>query len=252
MDASRYGLGLKLTRGLCAWLSGKPDAVVANSFAGKHVHLQLGYQPRRFVVIPNGIDGGRFQPSSRIRQEVSNELGIAAGERVALTVARNDPMKGYGTLLAAARALPDIRFVLVGTGTQELRGLDNIIALGQRDDVERIATAADFIVSSSLFGEGFSNAIGEGMAAGLCPVVSDVGDARIIVGDSGYVVTPGSTAALVNALRTAAAGADLALLQQRARQRIVETYTVERMVQAFDALHVRAEYPAEAEQCAAS
>ncbi len=49
---------------------------------------------------------------------------------------------------------------------------------------------ADIVVSSSAFGEGFSNAVAEGMSAGLIPVATDVGDTMRIIGDTGHLVPP--------------------------------------------------------------
>tara|TARA_B100000676_G_scaffold267681_1_gene282263 strand:- start:1517 stop:2623 length:1107 start_codon:yes stop_codon:yes gene_type:complete len=243
MDAAHYGLGLKLTRKLCAFLSSWPDAVVANSFAGQRVHADMGYRPRDFVVVANGIDSDRFAPNSEARARIRAELNVPTSQRVVVTLARNDPMKGYVTLLEVAKSLPDLCFLLAGTGTETLAGLPNVRALGQRDDVEDITAAGDFIVSSSWFGEGFSNSIAEGMAAGLYPVVTDVGDARVIVGDSGDVVAPRSAEALTEALEAAGRRGDFSARTTAARKRIVDMFAVERMVSAFDALHVRGELP---------
>ena len=58
----------------------------------------------------------------------------------------------------------------------------------------------DIIVSSSAYGEGFSNAIAEGMAAGLVPIATDVGDVREIIGDTGEIVAIGDPMALRRAI----------------------------------------------------
>ena len=57
----------------------------------------------------------------------------------------------------------------------------------------------DLLCSPSMT-EGFSNAIGEGMACGLPCVVTNVGDSARIIGDTGFVVPPGEPAAMASAL----------------------------------------------------
>ena len=113
-------------------------------------------------------------------------------------------MKDQATFLAAMTQLPDLFALLVGAGTETLAATHNVVRLGRRNDVPRLFAAADFVVSSSRFGEGFSNALGEGMACGLPAVATDVGDAKLIVGDTGLVVPPGDPHALAAAIRTLA------------------------------------------------
>jgi glycosyltransferase involved in cell wall biosynthesis len=46
-----------------ARLSAVPDVVMTNSLAGRKAHEALGYQPRRWELIPNGFDINEFAPS---------------------------------------------------------------------------------------------------------------------------------------------------------------------------------------------
>jgi glycosyltransferase involved in cell wall biosynthesis len=234
MDDARYA---KLIRA-CGWLSRWPDVVVANSEAGANFHAAHGYRARRMIVIPNGIDTDKFRPDPTARSAVRAELGL--GDKVvAVHVARVDPMKDHATFLAAMTSLPDIFGLMVGAGTEAFACPPNVRALGVRRDVERVYAAADLVVSSSTYGEGFSNVLAEGMSAGLVPVATDVGDARRIVGPVGHVAVPRDPAALAAAIK---AEASLSADGRRdrglqARARIIGSFARARAIDAYADLY---------------
>jgi glycosyltransferase involved in cell wall biosynthesis len=84
------------------------------------------------------------------------------------------------------------------------------------------------------------------MACGVPVVATDVGDSRRIVADTGVIVSPRDIAAMVTAItfiqtesqpkRDARAAA--------ARRQIEGHYTLDRMVNAFDDLHLHGILPA--------
>jgi glycosyltransferase involved in cell wall biosynthesis len=125
--------------------------------------------------------------------------------------------------------------VLLGAGTENLPAARNVRRLGRRHDVARWFAAADFVVSSSRFGEGFSNVLAEGMACGLPAVATDVGDAKLIVGDTGIVVPPESPDALAAAIRRLAAESAPMRAERgsKARARIVENFAMPHAVQRY-------------------
>jgi glycosyltransferase involved in cell wall biosynthesis len=94
-------------------------------------------------------------------------------------------------------------------------------------------------VSSSRFGEGFSNALAEGMACGLPAIATDVGDASVTVGDTGLVVSPEDPDALAAAIRTLAGESAVARAErgQRARGRIVEHFALAGAVRRYAELY---------------
>lgn len=247
MDQSQYRHALGWTIGACARLSGQPDAVVANSFAGRDVHRRLGYAPRAFPVILNGVDIQRFRPDPAARMKIRKQLGIAQDKPVVIHVARVDPMKDHQSLIAVASAMPDIQFVMVGAGTQNIKAASNVIALGTRNDIPDLLAAADLAISTSVFGEGFSNVIAEAMACGLCVVATDVGDARRIVDETGTIVRPGDVAAMISALQDMLQQPGPARQQRSAaaRKRIEDHYSLDSAVAAFDALHLHGTLPEE-------
>jgi len=238
MDARRYARIIRLS----ALLSRQVDVVIANSQAGIDFHRAHGFRPKRFELIANGIDTEKFRPDAAARKEIRAELGIPDDAVVVLHVARVDPMKNHGNFLAAMAQLPSVVGVMAGAGTQGLAAPPNVRALGLRRDTARLYAAGDIVASTSAFGEGFSNVIAEGMSAGLMPVVTDVGDARRIVGESGWVVPPRDSNAFAAAVAEAAK-LPVGERQHRglaARARIVENFTLARAADAFARLYAEA------------
>ncbi len=236
LPGADYGPSLQITRKLWVWLSGCADLLIANSDAGLKAHEALGAHPRAHRVIANGIDTKRFRPDPQARAGVRHDLGIPEDSRVIAHVARVDRMKDHATLLAAMRRLPQARAILIGRGTEGLPDRPrNAIALGQRDDVPALLAAADLTVSSSAYGEGFCNALAEGMATGLPAVATDVGDARMILGDTGFVCPPRQPAALAAAIETLLGESEDRFRRrgEAARQRVVENFSLDRAAADF-------------------
>jgi len=235
LDLAEYRRGLRLAVGACTALSRRPDIVIANSRAGLAEHLALGYRPRRSAVIYNGVDIARFSPDPARKIEIRRTLGIGETTPLIAHVARMDPMKDHQTLLAAMRLIPEIHCLAIGAGTENLPDLRNLHRLGRRDDVPRLLQAADVIVSSSAYGEGFSNALAEGMAAGLPAVATDVGDARELVADTGVIVAARDPAALAAGIRSLVSedGEAHRRRSEHSRNRIKENFSLARAVAQF-------------------
>jgi glycosyltransferase involved in cell wall biosynthesis len=195
--------------------------------------------PRRMEVITNGVDTEKFARNPAARARLRTELEIASDAEVAIHVARTDPMKNQAMFTETLAKLPHITGLLVGAGTEALPLPQNCRALGLRRDVAELYAAADFVVSTSAFGEGFSNALAEGMSAGLIPVATDVGDARHLVGEAGFVIPAGDARALAQALEASARMArnEREVLAMRARNRIVEKFSLARAVDRYANLY---------------
>lgn len=83
--------------------------------------------------------------------------------------------------------------------------------------------------------EGFPNVVAEAMACGTPCVTTNVGDAALIVGDTGWVVPSSNSEqlfeAITKALNEKQTNADAwNARQQAARQRIEENFSIETMV----------------------
>lgn len=255
MHLKNYRALTALTVRLGAWLSPWADAIVVNSSQGKDVHEQLGYCTERMALIPNGFESDRFVPDSTSRQRLLEELGLRQETVLVGLVARFDPMKDHKTFLKAAALLAEnegsVHFVMIGKGLEDknpdilplledhrLKG--RVHLLGLRDDIPELVSALDIAASSSAYGEGFSNTIGEAMLCGVPCVVTDVGDSARIVGDSGIIVPPGDLKVLAEALeRLVRMGRDgRNALGERARTRIMEHYEIGKIVGRFEAFYL--------------
>jgi glycosyltransferase involved in cell wall biosynthesis len=239
MDWRRYGWRLRAAVRLWTMLSSWPDIIVANSEAGLASHVARGCRPRRTAIIPNGIDLARFGENVASRSQLRRSLSIPEDAPLIAHVARVDPMKDHRTMLAALGLLPGVHCLAIGAGTESLPTTPNLHLLGSRSDLPLLLSAADLIVSSSEFGEGFSNALAEGMAAALPAVATDVGAARDIIGDTGIVVPPRDPGSLAAAIATLLAedAPQRHGRGERARRRIGERFSLAQNAAAFAKLY---------------
>jgi glycosyltransferase involved in cell wall biosynthesis len=248
MDPASTKRATQAVRRVCALLSARiPRAIIACSQSSVTAHVGAGYSADRFVVVPNGFDLERFRPAPEARQRLRNELGISRDADVVGHVARWDPNKDYPNLINAAqrvlRRRPATHFVLAGNGisdgNRELAahiaaagiGGVRIHLLGRRADVPALMAGFDVLCQSSS-SEAFPSVIGEAMACTVPCAVTDVGDSRLIVGDTGRLAPARDAAALAEAiLSLLALDADTRReLGRRARDRIAENYSVDSVV----------------------
>ncbi len=254
MDASQYRPLLRIVVRLCAWLSGRPQVVISNSKAGREFHTRLGYHPRRWLVIPNGIDLAAFKPDPRARTGLRRELGLEPGAILIGQVARYHPMKSQADFLRAAGRLArdgiQAHYVMAGDGvatgnsilaeTIRQEGLEGRVhLLGRRDDIAFVEAGLDILASASMFGEGFPNVVAEAMACGVPCVVTDVGDSAYLVGETGIVVPRGNPARLAAAWKDlVAAGPEKRTeIGAAGRRRVAERFSLDKTVLAYQDLY---------------
>lgn len=247
--------GTRIVRSLCARLSAQlPAAIICAAQEARRVHAAIGYDDSRMLVIPNGFDLPAPVPAAATAA-LRAACGWGGDELVIGTVGRFDPYKDYANFVRAAShvavAEPRARFLMVGKGLSpdnaELMGwitraglAQRVALLGARSDVPECLAALDVFVLPSC-SEGFPNVVGEAMAMGVSCVVTDVGDAALLVGDTGTVVPPRDATALGEAIlgmlslgaegRTAAGA--------RARERIRAEFPMTRTRERFAAVHAR-------------
>lgn len=228
-----------------AWLS---DQILVNSYTGARMAAERGMPQDKMVVIPNGIDTTQFRADINARRRTRKELGISETAMVTGIIGRIDPIKDHETFIKAAsivlKTKPDMVFLVVGSGSpqfeSELRSTTRSLGIessfkwvASQKDVQGIYNVLDMCVSASI-GEGFSNVIAEAMACEVPCVVSDVGDSRRIVGETGMVFAPGDVQGLAARIQHLATlpPQDRSSLGRAAREKIVKEFSLEKMVEA--------------------
>ena len=228
-----------------------PSRIVVCAQNAALVHEELGYSADRMVVIPNGYDLSLFTPDTEARRALRAEWSVPDDVPLIGMVARFDPLKDHANLIAALAFLmrKGLRFyaVCIGTGMTaenaemarrlEGAGVEHVVRLiGPRHDIPAVMNALDIHVLSSV-GEAFPNVLCESMACGTPCVTTDVGDARLIVGETGWVVPPRHPEMLADALAAALSQWALpetwVLRQKAASKRINEHFGIDLMVERY-------------------
>lgn len=239
----------------CSYLSHIiPDRIVSCSKVAVFNHESLGYSSEKFTVIPNCFNLNEFKPDSSYKSVLCKELNIPNTCKFVGIVGRYDPQKNHIGFLESAFYVvqnhPKVQFVLVGSGIDhnnkslmskiyELGLHDHCHLLGLRKDIAKIMTSFDVLVSSSSWGEGFPNVVGEAMSCGVPCVVTDVGDSSFIVGEAGIVVSINDTKALANGINNILYLniREYNLLCASARSRIEKKFNITKIVQEYESIY---------------
>lgn len=240
---------------LCARLSRRvPTRILCCSEIAKQVHVALGYAANSFQVLPNGFDLSLFKPDATARMSVRDELKLPPDTPLIGLVARFDPQKDHAAFVKAARHLHNAgfhaHFLLCGDGidaqNSELTGWIKAAELtpcfhllGRREDIPRLTAGLDIAASSSAYGEAFANVLGEAMACGVVCVATDVGDASMILGDTGRIVPPRDPEALAQGWREMLSLSPEARQQQgaQARCRVEAEFNLPLIVARYEQLY---------------
>lgn len=220
---------------------------VSQSVADYCVH-QVGIDPGKVAVVPNGIDLSRFPASP---PALLTELGLPAGRKAILFAGRLHEQKGLDWLIpnlpAVFAELPGHDLLIVGEGPQrkQLQKLaqaaniaDRVHFTGWRSDIGPLLAAADFVVLPSRW-EGMPNILIEAMASGRSVVSTRAAGVTELLGPlvSRQTVPFGDDRELVQAL--IALGRDPGLtsrLGQANRRRIEESFSLQSMIAGFERL----------------
>ena len=230
-------LSTKVALNLSKLFSQQPKGIVYCAHSSLEQHQEFGFKNANQQVIANGVALDQFQLNDQLHEPIT--LGFAG---------RYHKAKGYPYLLQVIAELKDqpIIFKIAGSGanldTPEIKQafaehqLDpqKVQLLDQVSDMPTFYQSIDAFLMTSIT-EGFPNVLVEAMASGLPCITTDVGDAKYIVEEKGWVVAPrdvaGLKAAILNYVKLSQA--DKRSLKQQTRARVEQNFSIQHVSQQF-------------------
>ncbi|MBD2776624.1 glycosyltransferase family 4 protein [Iningainema tapete] len=248
------GKGAKLVSGtqllayqLYAPFLGNYDRVIVFSQLQRELLARLGVREENIAVIPNGVDTVKYSPGN------SNIKAKYRAERLFLYQGRIAPEKNVEALLRAwkqAEMVSDSKLLIVGDGPlkpslEPFYGSEyNIYWLGFVADENRrieILRGADVFILPSLV-EGLSLSLLEAMACGLACLATDVGaDGEVLEKGAGVIVNTKTVRSQLKTLLPLFQDHPelTTLLGQKARNRVLERYTLSNNVTQLEKLYTQ-------------
>ena len=233
------------------WSLRRTDAVV---FISDHVRkIALGrargfLEAAKTTIVHNGVDTLRFAP-----REV-DDARLPGGPVRFVALGRLDRRKGLDLALEALSLVSGAELDIVGDGDERAALEEQASRLGVRDRVRfsghardvRDAIARADVALSSAREEGLGVALLEAMAMGRPVVAVPTGGVPEIVhdGETGWLAPERSARALAQTMQAAVDAAEERRRRgERARERVVERFSVDAMREGYDEVYRRLSAP---------
>ena len=234
-----------LTYQLYAPFLARYDRTIVFSQIQKDFLVKLGVPAPKVTIIPNGVDVQKYTPGySDLKYQLKAKRLFVYQGRIATE-------KNVEALLKAwkhSQMEEDSKLLIVGDGplTATLKSFygeeDGVLWLGFVGDEQRrinILRAADTFILPSLV-EGLSLSLLEAMACGLACIATDAGaDGEVLEKGAGVVLnTQGVTTQLKTLLPLFQDHPEITqLLGEKARQRVLERYTLNKNISRLEQLY---------------
>ena len=229
-----------------------PKKIIYCAEKSRQIQESIGFNKSKGLVIQNGYDIKNFSQNDILRKDFRNELGCSDKTFLIGHVGSYHPLKDQSNLIDALAFLNKKGFnysaVLVGKDLdhnnddlvckiRENELTDHIFLLGERNDIPAVMNGIDLFVLSSI-SEAFPNVLNEAMACGTPCVTTNVGDASLIVDNTGWVVSPKDPKAIANAVFKAVdekQSDNLTWVKRKneCHKRIADHFTLEKMLKKY-------------------
>ncbi|HEY9763438.1 MAG TPA: glycosyltransferase family 4 protein [Trichocoleus sp.] len=221
------------------------DRVIVFSDLQRDLLIRLGVAPQTVAVIPNGVDTAKYSPGpSALKTELKAQRVFVYQGRLSIEKNVEAMLKGW----RLAQMGEHCRLAIVGNGplAASLKMFygeeDNITWLGFIADEDRrieILRGADAFILPSLV-EGLSLSLLEAMACGAACLATDAGaDGEVLANGAGIILDPQRVSSQLQTLLPIFRDHPemTQVLGHKARQRVLERYTLSANVSALERLY---------------
>ena len=251
-NKKRTSFSTKITVKLCVLFSyWVPCKIISNSYFAKKAHIAIGYNAKIFSVIDNGYSFTKKIDHNNFKIELAKKYNLKNNIPILAMVARFDPHKDHKNIIAALSILADknIEFICLLIGTDmvssnkvlssliEQYNMGQMVRLvGRYENIFEVMSFIDIHVLSSA-AESFPNVLAEAMLVGTPCVSTDVGDAKRIIGNTGWVVPANNPDLLANKIEIAISEIkntiNWNIRKQSCIERIENKYSMNSMTSSF-------------------
>jgi glycosyltransferase involved in cell wall biosynthesis len=235
---------------VCSFLSKFiPKSIIFCAEKAKEYHVKFGYSAKSNFVIHNGLDTSLSLSTVSDGTNFRKKINASDDDIVGGMVGRFDPVKDHENLLNSLSLVKKrgykIKLILVGREISLQNDLlvhllkkyeleDDVYLFSHQDDIFSLLNNLDLHFLSSTT-EGFPNVLIEAMYAKVPCISTDVGDAKLIVGDTGWIVPPKKPISFSEAIIEAITEInEMPLLFQKRKDlckiRVQEYFSIEKMI----------------------
>ena len=229
-----------------------PDKIVYCTHSSQQNHVLNGYNKNLSLIIENGICLKNFRPQKEVRINLRKKLKIKSNCFLIGNISRYHPIKDHETLLKSLVILKKnklfFKCILIGSGLSKnniilLNKLkkynleDNVILYGKSLEIHKLLNAFDLNILSSK-SECSPVTILEAMASGIPSLSTNVGNAKDLIGDCGWIVDTENPEELASCISCIANNRDeLATKSKFCIKRVKRFYKIKKMRLSYRALY---------------
>ena len=256
---SNFGKRIDIKYKILLFLSAKlskliPNKIIFCSETSMQYHNNMGFHNSKSLLICNGFQDISKKIDIKYKKHFVKKYKIDSQSIILGNVGRWNKQKDHNNLFSALSLMIknnkdiDFKLVLIGNNISynniELLKLINLYKLNKKiiimnptDNIQNIYSIIDISISSSSFGEGFSNFISESMICEVPCVATNVGDTKIIVNRFGWIVPPNQPKKLYNsiyeAIESKKENKQWKDKQIRAKKHVLSNFSLEKMLNNY-------------------
>ena len=229
-----------------------PNKIIYSSESSKKNHIMNGYRNVNTKIIENGVSLKEFKNNNLTKEKLRQEFNIEDECLILGNISRYHPLKDHDNLLKSLRILLkyDVNFkcILIGSGLnysnielqekiKKFNLKDKVLLYGESNNVSDMFNLFDLNILSSK-SECFPLTLLESMASSVPSISTDVGDAKQIIGSTGWIVEPSNPHAIADCILNIENKRDILIKKGKlARNRVRQFYSLEKMILSYYELY---------------